>query len=312
MEQVQRRSITRRNVLLGLGAIAGGALVDGFLIEPGWMEITRRWLPVPGLPPAMHGLKIVHVADFHLGNPQPFSFLRGAVEQASALDPDLLIFTGDFVHHGPRLVEEDLIRMLEPARARLGVFGVLGNHDSSWKPERISDPIAARTPVRLMEGRSEIIEDGGARLQLLGLTDDWTLKAREIKEVGAKSDPDLPRILLQHNPDLAEELQDRGEGAFLPPHVQLSGHTHGGQVILPGVSRLPSRYGWKFARGLVQGASHPVFVTRGIGGHSVLGRVPRFLCRPEISVLRLFDPSATLPGSDAEGIPRLRPEGQFS
>jgi predicted MPP superfamily phosphohydrolase len=278
-----RRLLSRRGLLAAAGAAALGVTLDAYLIEPRWIEVTRRTLRIPGLPEALKGFRIVHVADFHLGNKISFDYLRGAVERAAGLRPDVLAITGDFVHHGMPYDPKELVRMMEPAAARLGVLGVLGNHDMAWRPERISDPLNQDTSVDLIDGQTRIIEANGARIQFMGVTDLESLDKGELASLAGQADPGLTRILLQHNPDLAEDLGDE----MPKPHLQLSGHTHGGQVLLPGISRIPSEHGWKFAQGFVHGASHPVYVTRGIGGHSVIGGVPRFLCRPEISVLTL-------------------------
>lgn len=286
----ESRRISRRKVLgrfaVGIGAASALLAAETFVREPSWLEVVRQNVPIRGLPPGFHGFKIAALADFHFGMSMPVEFARRAFRMAMDQKPDLIAIPGDFMQKGSDAEVFSLLEALEGLKAPKGVFGVYGNHDH-WSNIGLLDRELKKTGlVRILINESVLLEKGGDRICLAG-TDDLRTGVYKPWDALAGVDPEMPRIVLQHQPDAAEEM-DPGWRVDLA----ISGHMHGGQIAflrgVPGV--LPSRYGTKFVHGLVQGKGHRVYVTRGVGGQ-LTGR-PRFWCRPEVSLLTLVPESA--------------------
>jgi predicted MPP superfamily phosphohydrolase len=232
------------------------------------------------LPRPFAGKTIAVLADFHHGPFVGIDFIRGAVRLASSLSPDAFALVGDFAHKGAQATEQlpPCLEALSRLRAPLGVFAVPGNHDMPQAGQVYRDAIRA-TPLTDLTNRSVRLTASGESLWLAGADDLWWGKPdlnaalRGVPEGAAV-------VLLCHNPDFAEDAPDGRVGLIL------SGHTHGGQVYLPGLgsSYLPSKYGDKYRAGLVQGPSSQVFVSRGLGE---AGIPIRLNCPPEINLLTL-------------------------
>ncbi len=285
------RTCSRRRFLLaGMGTAAGAAVGFGgyaFLVEPRWFVVTRRVLPVRGLPHALDGLVAVQLTDIHHGPWVSREQLREVVRAVNDVAPDLVLLTGDYVdsspvYHGP--VAEELADL----RPRVATLGVLGNHDW-WEDARRSRRAFARVGLPLIDNDRRVltpdrrlVHDADEGLALCGVGDLWEGKPDYAKALGGLPD-EMPRLLLSHNPDVAEEPDLINSGLRVDWIV--SGHTHGGQVRLPLVDTpLPSRYGLKYAEGVVRGPVCDVFVCRGIG----LAMLPlRFGAPPEVAVLEL-------------------------
>jgi len=194
--------------------------------------------------------------------------VRAMVEQTNALNPHLICLTGDYVHRSPEYIRP-LADALADLRASIGLVGVLGNHD--WQEDAaLTRQEFARVGVRLIDNTRLVLtsnrklNDGASEgLCIAGVGDLW--KHTQDYQAALGNLPEkMPRILLAHNPDTAEE-----PGLRAAPRVDLmlSGHTHGGQIYVPGLGTpvVPSRYGQKYAQGLVQGPACPVYVSCGLG-----------------------------------------------
>jgi predicted MPP superfamily phosphohydrolase len=199
------------------------------------------------------------------------------VELANSLKPDLIVLTGDFVSRSSRYIEPG-IQALSKLEARIGQFAVLGNHDH-WEDATASRQALREAGITLTDNRGTWLERGQSRLRICGVGDLWTDQQDPGAALGDATEKDAV-IILSHNPDFAELLQDRRVS------LMLSGHTHGGQVVIPGFGApiVPSKYGQKYLYGLVQGPNCQVFVTRGVG---TVSPPVRFLCRPEIVQITL-------------------------
>lgn len=276
--------INRRRFLklLGGSVVAGGLTAVGGPyyakhIEPEWLMVERVEVVVRGLRPALEGYKIVQMSDFHLYPYTQVELIQRAVGLANELRPDLVVLTGDYV-----LERADAIFELAPVLAglngRQGVFAVLGNHDH-W-----TDPAAVRTGLR--ESGIEVLHNEGVELSvgreglyLAGVDDCWS----GAPDLGVALDgvaAGTPVVLLAHEPDFADEFAGDGRVS-----LQLSGHSHGGQVRLPGIGALVlPRYGQKYDAGLNRVGEMWVYTTRGIG---VLGPPVRFNCPPEVTEITL-------------------------
>ena len=283
---------SRRRVLLAARTLAvGGVAVAGgypLFVETRRLAVTRRRFPVRGLPAALDGLRVVQLTDIHLGPWNSLAFVRRIVDAANELEPDLVALTGDYVLHSAEYVAP-VAAELGRLRAKAGVVGVLGNHDW-WEDGPLSQRELTRAGVRLVDnGRvfvtpSRAITDSPAEgLCVAGVGDLMTDKQLYGSALGDLP-PDMPRLLLSHNPDVAEERALVASGHRVD--LMLSGHTHGGQIRLPvvGAPVTMSRYGQKYARGLVQGPVCPVYISRGLG----TAMLPiRFGSVPEIAVIEL-------------------------
>jgi uncharacterized protein len=286
---VSRRRLLRRGLLAAAGsatALLGSYVV---LVEPRWPRLLRLRFRLRGLSRELAGLRVVHLTDLHLGWFTSAAYLEGIVEQSNALRPDLVLLTGDYVHGSSRFIEP-AAKIIGGLRSRLGSVGVLGNHDH-WEGAAPSRR-ALSGPGRVLlvdHGRVFVTpralspRPDGAGLCVGGVGDLWEDKTDLEAALGGVS-PSLPRILLSHNPDYAETAM-----ALERKHrvdLMLAGHTHGGQVRLPiaGALITPSRYGAKYAAGLVEGPAFPVFVSTGLG---VTILPVRFRVRPEIVLFEL-------------------------
>lgn len=277
----ERPTLSRRKLLkrgLGLGALA--VVGDAYGIEPEWIDVERVEIPVHGLGKAFDGYRIALLSDFHWPRHVTRKTLRRAIAKANAFEPDLVAIPGDLCDGKPGSPTPDLRGLFDDLRSRDGIVGTLGNHDH-WlgNVERLRNEIARNTPIELIENRHRLLRRRGDALAVGGTGDLWCGVVDPVAAFAGVSD-DVPRIMLSHNPDVAEDVA-------WPVRIdlQLSGHTHGGQVRLPfgPAPCIPSKYGQKFREGLVQGRSHRVYVTRGVCSI----RHIRFFCRPEVTYLTL-------------------------
>ena len=257
-----------------------------FVFEPASLRNEDHDLVLPGWPGECSGLRVAVLADLHVGSPfNGMSKLAEIVSLTVEAAPDLILLAGDYVIHGvlgghfepPESVAEVLAALEAPA----GVHAVLGNHDWWFDAPRVRRALET-VSIPVLEDQATMVEHGRCRFWLAGAGDWWegehdVVKALEVVPVGA------PTLLFTHNPDLFPEV---------PPSVTLTiaGHTHGGQVYLPGVGRpvVPSAYGERFAIGHIVEDGRHLFVSSGLGT-SILP--VRFLVPPEVSVLTLTSPS---------------------
>jgi len=281
-----RRRLSRRRFLriAVAGTLAGGTLVVGDQVLNGRHRIqtTRREIEIEGLPAGFDGFRIVHLTDLHHGRQVPLELVSRAVAAANAAEPDLVVLTGDYVTGSARYASGCAGEMTR-LRAPHGSIAVLGNHDF-WSDAEIVSEALAGAGVRVLGNESLVLNRGEDRLALVGVEDLWAGDADPEAAV-AGLEPGIPRLMLTHNPDLIQELPD------LNIALALAGHTHGGQIGVPVLRGLtvPSRYGSKYASGLVQGPTTRVYVCRGIG---TVGLPVRIFCRPEVAVLTLRRPAA--------------------
>jgi uncharacterized protein len=260
-------------------AAIGSVLLGGVypFLEAKWCRLKQRTVRLSNLPRPFEGTTIAFLSDVHHGPFVPRGYVRSIVAMTNALKPDIIALGGDYCHDGPRYiapVHEDLSGLKAP----MGRFAVLGNHDhKDGYKESVQGLEAAGIP--LLRNKGVWVEKGLARLRIGGVGDLWCDTQNVDRAVGDATADDAV-ILLSHNPDVAETLDDRRVG------LMLSGHTHGGQVVLPffGAPRVPSAYGQKYLHGLVRAPSCDVFVSRGVG---TISPPVRLFCRPEIVLLTL-------------------------
>jgi hypothetical protein len=286
------RRVTRRRLLGGAkrtaiaGAVAAG--VYPMLGEPHRLVVTRRTFPVCDLPPELDGLRIVQLTDIHHGPWTTIGRVRRIVELTNSLQPDLVALTGDYIQRHKDYAAP-VAASLAGLRAKVGIVGVLGNHDW-WLDGPLCTRELTRAGVRMIDNDRVFVTPsraldarGAAGLCIAGVGDLMT-HVQHYDRALAGVAPDVPRLLLSHNPDVAEERAFVTSGHRVD--LMLSGHTHGGQIAFPGIGPLVtmSRYGRKYARGLVNSPVCPVYVSRGLG----MAMLPlRLGSTPEIAVIEL-------------------------
>jgi len=287
-----RRAFLRRAA--SVGVMAGGGLLAGYsiIVEPSWLRVVRVRLPLAGLPASLSGLKVAHLTDLHLGRYISALYLNRVVQKTNEQKPDLVLLTGDYVHGSLRFIRP-VFEILSGLESRLGTAGVLGNHDH-WEDAAESFRQMRAAGIHVLDNKRLFVSDAGLStsaapatgLCVAGVGDLW--EDRQDLDALADAPADMPRLLLSHNPDFAEGHKARESKHRID--LMLAGHTHGGQVRLPGTRSIitPSRYGSKYAKGMVQGPAFPVFVSTGIG----MTILPvRMLVRPEIVLFTLVPKS---------------------
>jgi predicted MPP superfamily phosphohydrolase len=247
------------------------------LIEASWVSIERPTLPLPRLPQAFDGLRVAFLTDIHHGPYVSLDFVRGVVRTTLSLEPDLVLLGGDYSSRESKYIAPCL-DVLGGLRAPLGVFAVLGNHDYWHGRDETRTGLKAAGITELTNTGVWLMR-GASLLRLAGVDDLWRGTPDVPAAVGDATTADAC-LLVSHNPDVAETLRDPRVG------LMLSGHTHGGQVIVPGYGApiVPSRYGQKYLRGLVDAPVTRVYVSRGLG---TVSPPMRFGSRPELTLLTL-------------------------
>ncbi|MEA2554315.1 MAG: uncharacterized protein QOJ65_2491 [Fimbriimonadaceae bacterium] len=274
-----QKGISRRRLLKVAACGAVAVALEAIVREPNRLKFERCEVAIKDLAPEFDGYRIALLSDVHYPHCISTAFIQRAIHLANAFKPDLIAMPGDFVDEKGSATVPSLAGLFDDARATDGVFGVLGNHDHWLDAEGTRRELAKSTPIRLIENTHVMIERGAGALAIGGVGDLWEGEVDpECAFLGVA--PDVPRILLSHNPDLAEEMT-----APVRVDLQLSGHTHGGSVRLPfGYAPcMPSKYGQKFREGLVQGKSHRVYVTRGLVSLWHM----RFMCPPDVTGITL-------------------------
>ncbi len=276
-ESIWRRKLSRRQ-LLQLSGFGLASLAYPTLVETNWLELTHTKIPIKNLPKPFEGYKIGLVSDIHYPQNIEPGFMGRIGELLQSAKVDVVCVPGDLADESckPNL---DFRGIFDKWTAPDGQFCTLGNHDHWYGANEVTHQIRENTPLKLIDNDRVLIERGGEAIVLAGVG-DYTDGLVDADKALGKLDPMMPRILLSHNPDLAHDFPD-GHRVDL----QLSGHTHGGQIAFFGYAPIiPSRYGQTFCRGLVQGRKNLVYVTRGVCRWTFHAR---FGSRPEVSVLEL-------------------------
>ncbi len=274
---VSRRKFLKR-AALGVAGLLGGGAMWTLGVEPRALALRRVTVRLPDLPAALDGFTIGQLSDLHAGPLVSEGRIRRAAELAMSLSPDLIALTGDYVWGGAQHAET-CARALSLLEAPSGVYGVIGNHDL-WSGDvaRVTECLTD-IGVKLLVNASARLEVKGTAWWLCGVDDVWSGKP-DLEAALADVPEGAFRLLLCHEPDYADTAAARG----IP--LQLSGHSHGGQVRLPllGAPILPY-LGRKYPIGLQHaGTSTLVYTSVGVG---TIAPPVRFNCRPEVTQLTL-------------------------
>ena len=240
--------------------------------------ITPLEIRVPGLDRAFDGYRIVHFTDIHFGHWVSRDRLEGIVSIINELRPDLVVNTGDFVSYVFDDLAQDMISSLRRIKAADGALAVLGNHDHWLEPERVREALRAGG-FQVLDNDVVTISRGEANLHIAGV-DDVIVCADRLDQVMEKMPETGPALILVHEPDFADETA--ATGRFF---LQLSGHSHGLQIRLPGVRHLlRARYFKKYPTGRYQINGMVQYTSNGVGTHAMRLRIN---CPPEIVVVKL-------------------------
>jgi len=232
--------------------------------------VTHASLPVSELPPALEGLRIGLVTDVHHSAMVPALDVKKAVDLVMAQRPDLIVLGGDYVSFGDRAYVGPVAELLADLQAPHGVFAILGNHDD----ERSVPEALSRHGISVLKDARTRLGIRGEGLELAGVR-FWTRRPDQIARVlrGA----DKTTLLLAHDP------RRLVEAAALKVSAVLSGHTHGGQVVLPGLA-IAARRRFPVMQGLGSKDNTSLFVSRGVGTVYVPVRIN---CPPEVAIVTL-------------------------
>lgn len=259
-------------------------------------------MEIGDLNPALNGLRVVQLTDIHHGPWLPIEFVYAIVERVNALKPDIVALTGDYVVNSPRYIRP-VVDALSGLEASVSTVAVLGNHDWWEGGTAMQEALVDQGIVMLDNHRvvltpeRELTNDHPTGLCLAGVGDPWADRV-DFDAALAGIPEDMPRLLLSHNPDTAEDRNLLEKRYRID--LMMSGHTHGGQVCFPGNRKpvLPKVRKYKYARGLVFGPQCPVYVCRGIG---TAGVPLRLGADPEIAVFDLVAANSPLPFVVADG-----------
>lgn len=291
-------------------------------IEPRLLEITHLNLPIPHLPQELVGLTLLHFSDLHWSSQFSPSLREKLIRKINALQPDVILFTGDFLCRSKLENPEELKKTLKSMKAKIGSFAILGNHDYarfvtvnaqgdydvetpssasniSKGFKRLFQPVSLtkritlqaqqvgyheelmallrQTPFQLLNNATQKICYNGAWINICGL-EEYSLGRCDPVTAFSHYDTRYPGIVLSHNPDTLKILE------HYPGNVILSGHTHGGQVNLPGLWKRFTRIEHlQFKQGLKKIAQKWIYINRGIS--SVMKF--RWFAAPELTLLTL-------------------------
>jgi predicted MPP superfamily phosphohydrolase len=277
------KRLTLRSIFVVLCFMATGLAAWAFWLEPASLGTHRNELSLPDWPGACDGLRVIVLADLHVGSPfNGLDKLARIVDGTLEAEPDLVLLAGDYVIHdvvgGQFVAPEEATAELARLAAPMGVFAVLGNHDWWFDAPRVQNAFEA-VGIPVLEDRNVALRKGECALRLAGVS-DYLEGRHDIPAALSGIEHGEATILFTHHPDLFPEV---------PPQVTLTvaGHTHGGQVYLPGIGRpiVPSRFGERFAIGHIVESGRHLFVSPGLGT-SILP--VRFLVPPEITLLELW------------------------
>jgi len=297
-----RRDLFRHAAYLAAG-LPFVAAAYGYASSRLRYQVRKVDVPIPNLPKALDGLKLVQLSDIHAGDFMPRDEIARAVEMANGLGADLAVVTGDFIssEHDPL---ETCIAELSKLRAPLGTWGCNGNHEIYAGAEAAAEQLFQRNGMRLLRQESVQLEHNGSRFNLIGvdyqrdrMTSSRPRTGPMLQEIEPLVSREMPNILLSHNPNSFRRAAELGI------ELSLAGHTHGGQVKVEIVDRdiTPARLITDFVAGLYRlplgnghtpssshngnsGQTAALYVNRGLG---TFGMPLRLGVPPEITLLTL-------------------------
>ena len=278
--------INRRKFIRLAGAATVGALAaDSVLVEPMRPRLERQEIFLPRWPSRLDGFTIALLSDFHYDPIFSIHPIRSAVKMVNKLGPDLVALAGDFITSpmfgnsaSGAAAAEPCAQLLQPLRAPHGVWAVLGNHDEDADPPRVIGALDA-VEIRVLRNEAIPIERDGDRCWLAGIKDVLVRRGADLPSALRPIPSGEPVVLLAHEPDYADYV------ARYPVDLQLSGHSHGGQIRLPWLRPLYlPPLARKYYQGMYKVRNLTLYTSRGLGTI----RLPvRLNCAPEVTLITL-------------------------
>jgi uncharacterized protein len=270
-------------------------------IWSGSLKIERLTIQIAGLPELLEGTKLVQLSDLHYdGLRLSDDLLAEAIAISNQVQPDLVVLTGDYITDATTPIRK-LARSLQQLQSQLGTYAILGNHDH-YRPGFQTTVTAALTQVGIQVLWNQIAYPWGSNFPIVGLADFWS-REFDPAPVFAQIPASVPRLVLSHNPDTAALLQ------AWRVDLQLSGHTHGGQIVVPGLGpiaawlergkvyvpaslrrRIPFMGSqrivrhWEWSEGFHAIGNNQLYVNRGLGTYAP----GRLFCPPEVTIITLI------------------------
>jgi uncharacterized protein len=260
-------------------------------VEPRWFDIKTIDLSIPGLASAFEGYRIVQLTDIHArSGVMDRQMLERVAKLANEQQPDLIALTGDYITRTPEQAGEMLQNAFSQLRANDGVVAVMGNHERGYGEDMTPIEVALHAgKAKILNNAVYSIDRQGNKLNIAGV-DDVMFGLANLPKTIAQLPKTGTNILLAHEPDFGDT--SAASKKFV---LQLSGHSHGGQIVLPFVPRVTPPWGKKYINGLYHIGRMQLYVSPGVG--TTGAPKSRFNCRPEISILVLHQVlnSDTLP-----------------
>ena len=278
---MKRRKFIKNTVLTstGIGFLAG---LYSWQVEPFWLEFVNVQMPIQHLPANLIGKTVMQISDMHVGNRFDYQYIIDSFEKAQLLNPDYVLYTGDYVSYENETQLEQLKEVMKfVVKGNLGTAGILGNHDygKDWAAQEVADKI---TTILQTAGISILSNEQKEMkgLNIIGLDDYWGMNFNPNKIMSAY-DSKKANIVLCHNPDVCDlNVWNNYKGWIL------AGHTHGGQVKPPFLKPplLPVK-NKKYSAGKIDlNDGRTLYINRALGNlHQI-----RFNVRPEITIFTLI------------------------
>jgi predicted MPP superfamily phosphohydrolase len=276
---------TRRRFLYSAAAAGAVAIAaDSILLEPNRPRIVRQDFFLPRWPGRLEGFTIALLSDFHYDPYFSVHPLHAAIPLVNSLHPNLIVLTGDFVtspfvgdEKKGAFAAEPCARLLRQMTAPHGLWAIMGNHDDATDRKHVTYALRSEN-IQVLANQSEAIEHDGGRFWLAGVNDVLSRTA-DLPQTLRRIPSGEPVILLAHEPDFADEA------SRFPIDLQLSGHSHGGQIRIP---LLPPLYlpamAKKYVLGRYQVGPLTLYTNAGLG---TIGVPARLNCPPEITLLTM-------------------------
>ncbi|MDO3695214.1 metallophosphoesterase [Wenyingzhuangia sp. chi5] len=277
---MKRRKFIKKGVLsaIGIGLLSG---VYSWKIEPFWLEFVKVKMPIKNLPENLIGKTLMQISDIHVGNRFDWKYIIKSFEKAQILNPDIVVYTGDFVsYENHKQLEQLTTVMKNSVNGKLATIGVLGNHDygKDWSEDDVANSI-----VEILKSSNiEILRNEQKKVQglnIIGIDDYWGTNFNPKKALSEIKSNEA-NIVLCHNPDVCDLNIWKDYNSWI-----LSGHTHGGQVkptfLHPPMLPVKNK---KYAAGQIELSNNrTLYINRALGH---LWQV-RFNVRPEITLFEL-------------------------
>ena len=290
--QISRRIFIKRifGSIITLFAAGTGGYYYAKEIEPKSLSITRHVISHPRIPQGFNQFKMVQFSDTHLGFQYTLEQLNKLVDRINSLNPDVVFFTGDLMDEPNKFANSNqIIPILLKINAPFGKFAIYGNHDHGGYGTDLYKTIMNKSGFVVLKNEGfEIKQEDQSSIHIIGL-DDAMLGHPDFEESTKELPSDSYKILLVHEPDLAEKVIGQGV------HFQLSGHSHGGQVKIPFIGPLvtpPLSQLYQEGFYTIGDPIDPLilYVNRGLG----TTRLPfRFLAKPELTLFTLESPPSS-------------------